>query len=69
MIICVDIVFKDWTTAHVEDAKVKDFMIQIDDELTLVSNNFSLYKRQGNVICGELIDDEVRSIEINILNG
>ena len=62
----VDIMFKDGTVIHADNVKVTNLMLYINDELTLETVGFGLYKRQGNVILAQRIDDEVHSKHIHI---
>lgn len=66
MKISVVIIFKDGTIIHAEDVKMERLMLRINDELTLDTVGFGLYKRQGNVILGKCIDREVYNKHIHI---
>ena len=63
----VDIIFKDGTQIHAEDVKMKDLMLYVSDELTLETVSFGLYKRQGNVVLAQCIEDTVLEKHIYIV--
>lgn len=67
MRIHVTIIFKDGTRLSAEDVKMNRLMLYINDELTLDTVNFQLYKRKGNIILGECIDDDVHVKNIVIV--
>ena len=63
----VNIIFKDGTIATFTEIKHDRLMLRLNDELTLDTVGFGLYRRQDNVILGKCIDDEVYSKHIHIL--
>lgn len=66
MKIDVSIAFKDGTELEAKGITFSGFLAYLNEELTLTSG-YHLYRSKGNVICGELLDSEVRSIDLHIL--
>lgn len=67
MRIHVTIIFKDGTRLSSEDVKMNRLMLYINDELTMDTVRFQLYRRKDNIILGECIDDEVHVTNIVIV--
>ena len=62
----VTVKFKDGNKI-VAEAKADHFgLLDLGNEITLSSVHGSLYRRKGNVICGEDITDKVDTIEISM---
>ena len=62
----VTVKFKDGNKI-VAEAKTDHFgLLDLGNEITLSSVHGSLYRRKGNVICGEDITDKVDTIEISM---
>ena len=60
----ITITFKNGNKITVEP-KVNDFgLLILENEISLSLINGTLYKKKGNIICGEDITDQVDTIEL-----